>query len=363
MNREITKESKEAKKSKVMINVENGKVLNPDNAKQDMRAIEVMQFNEERVDLGEVVPLTEPLVIYVEPSSFCNLECTFCPQHISPGEIHKKNMSLETFKKMIDDIKAFPKKPKLMRFCGLGDSLFNKNFLEMAQYANEAKVVEKIELITNGLLFNDSLISHLPFVLDRIIISVEGLSNDDYMEFAKKKIDFKEFVSKVEKLGNVNGKCMLHVKIHNAAIGTEERKSFFYQTFGPICDQIFIENLVDLWPQVTSNLGVESGHRFDGGPLNKVKVCPQIFKSMQVNSDGRVIPCCIDWRGVNIIGDINNEKLSDVWNGSTLKKLRNVHLNGKRFEIDPCKGCTMNEYTEKDNLDSVADFLYDKINQ
>ena len=325
-------------------------------------AVKVMQFNKERIDLGSVSPLSTPLVIYVETSSFCNLKCTFCPQHISPDKIHKQNMSFDVFKKMINDLDQFPEKPELMRFCGLGDSLFNKNFLEMVKYAKQSNVVKKLELITNGVLLNDVLIAELPLYLDRIIISLEGLSEEDYLKFTNKKINFKKFVEKLDKLSKVDSHCVRHIKIHSASIKNDTQKKFFYDTFGNICDEIYIENLVDLWPQISSNLGVDLGHRFDSGILNKVKVCPQIFKSMQVNSDGRVIPCCIDWAGINIIGDINHESLKDVWVGSTLKKLRNIHLQGERFNIDPCKGCTMNEYSEKDNIDNMSDAIYKKIN-
>jgi radical SAM protein with 4Fe4S-binding SPASM domain len=321
-----------------------------------------MQYNEERKDLGAISPIGTPLVIYVEPSSFCNLSCTFCPQHISPDAIHKKNMSFDLFKKMIDDLKSFPEKPKLMRFCGLGDSLFNKKFLEMVKYAREQNVVEKLELITNGLLLNDKLIAELPLYLHRIIVSLNGLSSEDYVQFTNKKINFEEFVEKLSRLHKVESDCITHIKIHSASLKDESKKQFFYNTFGSICDEIYIENLVDLWPQMSSNLGVESGQRFDSGELNKVKVCPQIFKSMQVNSDGRVIPCCIDWAVVNVIGDITKEGVKDVWDGNTLKKLRNVHLQGKRFEIDPCKGCSMNEYSDKDNIDDMADVIYKKVN-
>mgnify|MGYP003324804349 CR=1 FL=1 len=124
---------------------------------------------------------------------------------------------------------------------------------------------------------------------------------------------------------------------------------------------MYIENLVNLWPEVESNLGLEAGHRFDGGNLNQVKVCPQIFKSMQINSDGRVIPCCIDWKGINIIGDVNKDSVSEIWHGDKLKQLRTKHLLGKRHDFSPCKGCTMNEYSDKDNLDLHADQILNKI--
>lgn len=319
------------------------------------------QFNEVRENLAEVIPLATPFVIYVEISSLCNLECKFCPQHISPEAILKKNMTFDIFKKMVDDINDFSIKPKLLRFCGLGDSLMNKDFISMVKYASDSQVAERLELITNGALLNDKYISELPKYLDRIIISIEGLSDEDYLNFTNRKINFDLLVKKISLLSKQKSKATVHTKIHNSAVMTQERKDYFFHLFRPIADEVYIENLVDLWPEIKSNLGIEAGHRFDSGEINSIKVCPQIFKSMQVNSDGRVIPCCIDWKGINIIGDISKTNLKDIWNGEPLKKLRIKHLLGLRDTFSPCKGCTMNEYSDKDNLDNYADIIINKI--
>ena len=116
------------------------------------------QFNfKNRIDLAENSPLSSPLVVYVEPSSFCNLECRFCPQHSGKGLFPKHNMEIDTFKKILEDIRNFEKKPNLMRFCGIGDPLFNKStplFIELVKSSN---VVERTELITNGILLNDEV--------------------------------------------------------------------------------------------------------------------------------------------------------------------------------------------------------------
>tara|TARA_B100000959_G_scaffold282635_1_gene349510 strand:+ start:172 stop:1164 length:993 start_codon:yes stop_codon:yes gene_type:complete len=320
------------------------------------------QFNYLRSDLAQSLPLESPYVIYIETSSFCNLECKFCPQHISPEHIVKDNMSVETFTKLINEIKNFKTKPKVMRFCGLGDPLFNKKFVNILKIAYESEAVEKLELISNGLLLNEKIIPSLAQYLDRIIISIEGLSSGDYQKFALRKVNYEKFLSNLKFLSEQKKKAKLHIKIHNSAVQTKDKQIKFFDIFSNIADEIYIENLVNLWPEITSNLGLESGHRFDGGDLNKVKVCPQIFKSMQINSDGRVIPCCIDWKGLNIIGDVKKKTLKEIWNGEKLKNLRNKHLEGKRHDFSPCKGCTMNEYSDKDNLDSSAKEIYNKIN-
>ena len=70
-----------------------------------------------------------------------------------------------------------------------------------------------IELVSNGVLLNDKLIAELPLYLDRIIISLEGLSEEDYVKFTNKKINFDEFVEKLGKLHAVESECVRHIKI------------------------------------------------------------------------------------------------------------------------------------------------------
>lgn len=321
------------------------------------------QFNYDgRLTLEDNLPLDSPLVVYVEPSSFCNLECTFCPQHTGRGEFPTFNMNLKTFQKTLDDISTFNTKPSLMRFCGIGDPLFNKEISEIIKMVSASNVVQRTEVITNGILLNDERINTFSEHLGRIIISVEGLSESDYSTFSLRKINFDKFVSNIKKFYETKErKCKIHVKIHNAAVITPERKKRFFEIFESISDEIFIENLVDLWPEKKSNLGVDAGHRFESSPPPEAKVCPQIFKSMQVNADGRVLPCCVDWKSMNVIGDIKKNSLKDIWHGGTLKELQKKHLLGERGTFSPCKGCKHNEFSEKDNLDEKAELIYEKM--
>jgi radical SAM protein with 4Fe4S-binding SPASM domain len=76
---------------------------------------------------------------------------------------------------------------------------------------------------------------------------------------------------------------------------------------------------------------------------------------MQVNHDGKIMPCCIDWKVQNVIGDANTSSLQDIWNGYKLYRLRINHLNGNRNSSPSCSGCSMNEESDIDNIDSSAD--------
>ena len=52
-----------------------------------MKARQTDQMNPERIPLQDGIPLETPLVIYIEPSGYCNLKCNFCFQREEEGLI------------------------------------------------------------------------------------------------------------------------------------------------------------------------------------------------------------------------------------------------------------------------------------
>lgn len=313
--------------------------------------------------LHKRIPLATPLVIYIEPSGYCNLRCQFCPHGIGNEKMFKKDlMSINLFKKSIDGLSIFPDKIKLLRICGNGEPLMNKNITKMLQYAQEKKIAEKIELVTNGLLLTIDLIKNLPRFLDRIIVSIEGLCAEDYQRISGANINFQSFLDKLAVLYTHKNKCKIHIKIHNKAVSTTYKKTMFFKIFRGFCDEIDIENLVPMWPQFKTFFSKKNKFRW-GGNVIKRRVCAQIFKGMQVQANGEVVPCCVDWNRVNMIGDINQNSLFEIWNGEKLKKLQIKHLIGDKSKIEPCKDCSMNDYCEIDNIDLHAKECLKRLKQ
>jgi len=316
-----------------------------------------------RISLSENIPLSTPLVIYVEVSSFCNLSCGFCPQHLSPNEVPKNKMDLERFEEMCKQIKKFPETPKLIRFCGIGDSLTNNDFVKMLELANDYNIGQKLQLITNGVLLQNKINQDIIYLLDQIVVSIEGLSDEDYLEFANRKVNFKRHLETLRHLCSIKDRrAKFNLKIHSGAVQSQERLDFFYKTFD-FADEIFVENLVNLWPELDSDMGINlnNKHRFLEKEAEKVVACPQIFKSLQVNANGVVVPCCIDWSAKNNLGKIDKKSLVDIWNSENLRDLRIKHLKGQRDTFLPCKDCTMNEFSEFDSIDSERESILKRI--
>ena len=190
-----------------------------------MKAKVLSQVHHERMVLWRKIPLRSPWVIYIEPSGYCNLKCRFCPHGKEERKLTNDIMTFEVFKKLIDDLTVFPDKVKLLRFCGNGEPLFNKNIIKMLRYARKRKVAEKIELVTNGLLISRLFIEELPQFLDRIIFSIEGLSLDDYQSVCQTKVDFGRLLRNLKLLFVRKKNCKVHIKIHSEAVASKSRET------------------------------------------------------------------------------------------------------------------------------------------
>jgi radical SAM protein with 4Fe4S-binding SPASM domain len=297
----------------------------------------------------------------VEPSGFCNFKCKFCPHWLDPDALIKDVMEIETFDKILSDIDKFPVNLKVLRFIGTGEPLLNKDLPLFAEKARKSGKIERLELTSNASLFDSAIARILCPYLDKIIVSIEGLSDSDYIEFAGTPIKFSKIVDNVKQLYDARGKCEVYVKIHSSAIRGESEKELFFDTFLPISDKAFVENLVDLWPETHSQLTSDGEARFGGSVISK-KVCAQIFKSMMVNANGDVVPCCVDFQRKLMIGNVKDQSLLSIWDSDTLRILRSEHLCFNKDKIEVCRDCSYNNYSDVDYLDPYVVEIMDRFN-
>ncbi len=296
-------------------------------------------------------------MLYIEPSGHCNFKCKFCPQSQHSDHIIKDNLSMGTVKKVVGELNGHNVKVKKIRFTGIGEPLVNPDIINILKYIREHHVTDCMELITNGNLLNESVCKELPQCLDIIRISIEGLSEKDYVEVTGSKVDFDTLVSKIKTLYSHRGTCRIYIKIHSNAAQTQVKAKMFFDIFGTICDEIGIENLSDIWPGFESELFSKNQkfrYSLDGAgfeaPVHR-EVCPQIFKSLQIYANGDVVPCCVDWERKLCIGNLNEKSLYEIWKGKELFDLRMKHLNLEKNMVSVCQDCVANDYMEVDNLD------------
>lgn len=313
-----------------------------------------------------VIPLSVPFVIFVDPSDLCNFTCKFCPS----GDIElmkkvgrsRKIMDFELYKKIIDDIREFEKPIKTLRLYKDGEPLLNPRFADMVRYAKEKKCAERIDTTTNAsLLTPERNLEIINAGLDRINISIVGVSANQYLKFCNYKIDFDELVENIRHFYENRKNCEIIIKINGDTI-SEDDKNKFYEIFGNMADGVYVEHIMSCWPEFELK-GVEVNREVGiyGQKIEEVQVCPYVFYSFSINSDGSASACFLDWSRKLIIGDVKSESIKNIWNGEKLLNYQKMFLMKKRKEHSVCGNCGQMSHGLPDDIDEHAEELLNKL--
>jgi len=329
----------------------------------DRRKIFMLPKAYPREALGDILPLPNPISMQVDPASLCNFKCTFCPTG-DPKLIKQSGraqvfMKLDLFGKIVADISKFERSLKVLKLFKDGEPMLNPHFIDMVKLAKAEPKIERVETTSNGSKlapdFNERLVAS---GIDRVVLSIEGVTAERYLSFARVRFDYDRFVESVRHLFSIRGGMKLHVKTVaqnlDYALG-EDRK--FFDTFGPISDGIYIENTVSSWPQFAVAGAVADDIDAYGRETVHKELCPYPFYSLSINADGIVSPCCVDWNRDLALGSVATESLLGIWNGAKLGALRKSHLNEGLGANPSCASCGQVHACTHDNLDGHKETL------
>ena len=117
--------------------------------------------------------------LYIEPTTRCNLNCKMCFRNTWFDE-KISQLSLDEVRHVID---TMPKSVETVFFGGQGEPLFHPDIVAMVAMA--ANTGADVELITNGTLLSEGMISALIDAgLSRIWVSIDDLSSDSSINAA-----------------------------------------------------------------------------------------------------------------------------------------------------------------------------------
>lgn len=309
---------------------------------------------EGRTRLETVIPLSTPYLVFLDPSDKCNFRCKFCPSGdkklLKQVRREPQIMPFGLYKKIIDDLCAMPEHIKTLRLYADGEPLLNPRFCDMVGYAKDTGRFGQIDTTTNGSRLNPWLSMQLVNSgLDKIFISVPTNYSfiywrnvEELYDFSRRRKDFK-----------------IYVKMIADGLDQKEKDKFMEQ-FGACSDYIFLEHYAPCWPgyespEVNQEVGIY------GQPIKEVQVCPYLFYSVKINSDGTVSICFLDWRHFYIIGDLNRQSFREIWEGPELHAYRYVHLSKLRSDMPSCKDCGQLSHGAPDSIDDYADELLRRL--
>lgn len=273
-----------------------------------------------------------PLSLNIESTNDCNFSCLMCPRRKTNRGFGK--ISLELYKKIIDQIAQRKKKLFTLTLIKDGEPLLHSQLPEMIAYAKEKNVAQRIEIFTNGSLLSEkSGRALIKSGLDVLYISLNATSSKTHQKITG-TTSYNKVVENLRKFMALKKEMKSEKPLVVAkTIAMEETR-----------DEI--PDFKKMWQNIADQVIASPGHNYGGGIIRpksfekKRYPCILPWYFMVVNFDGEATTCCANYlRNELIMGDLKKEKIRNIWQSEKYKKLRRDHLSGDLRDWPACSSC------------------------
>jgi radical SAM protein with 4Fe4S-binding SPASM domain len=232
-----------------------------------------------------------------------------------------------------------------------GEPYLHPEFLEMVRYASRKGIYTATS--TNAHFLKDDLAqATVKSGLDRLIISIDGTSQDTYQSY-RVGGSLEKVVEGAQNIIHWRKKLQLktpHVVFQFLVVKPNEHQipevHELAKSIG--ADQVVLKtaqiydykNGSPLIPD--QNKYSRYKKNFDGSYAIKnalLDECWKMWHSCVITWDGKVVPCCFDKDAHYTLGDLTKKSFSEIWEGEKYNQFR-ASLFQSRSEIEMCKNCT-----------------------
>jgi radical SAM protein with 4Fe4S-binding SPASM domain len=219
----------------------------------------------------------------------------------------------------------------------MGESLFHKEIGRFIRHAN-AQGLETV-LSSNATTLTEAKIEELIDAgLSWLYVSFDGASAATYERF-RKGARYEREKAKVETLLRMRdrrGSRFPRVLMSCLSLpGTRAEVEEFRSYWRPRVERVRIKP-ADAWDGSSARINeVVADMQQAVGP----SICGWPWQSVVVLWDGRVVPCCFDYDGKCVLGDLRRHSLAEIFNGAPTRELRRSLRAGRARDVELCRTC------------------------
>jgi radical SAM protein with 4Fe4S-binding SPASM domain len=289
-----------------------------------------------------------PISLSIEPTTSCNLRCPECPSGLRAFTRPTGMLQPDTFRKVIDELSETL---TYLTFYFQGEPYLHPQFLDMANYA-ASKGIYTATSTNAHFLKEEQARQTVASGLDRLIISIDGTTQESYESYRKggdlsKVIEgTREILRFKKELRSATPHVVFQFLVvrHN-----EHQVPGVYRLASELgVNQVVLktaqiydyENGSDLMPLNEKF----SRYRLTDNGKYTIKNdlqnnCWKMWNSCVITWDGKVVPCCFDKDAKYVLGNTNDSSFEEIWRGEAYQDFRKS-LFRSRSEIEICKNCT-----------------------
>lgn len=312
-----------------------------------------------------------PYIYEIEPTNHCPYKCIMCPRGL--GRMHRSAgfMKMDTFSSLV---KQFPVNQKLVRLHHFGEAVLHPEIDTMIRMVADVGLISVLSV--NPATLSSALIQKLiKSGIHIICFSLDALSDEGLLQIRGIKRSFKECWAIIEefiRISRESGVSVLKIIQMVRLKHNEDDREEFWKIKNKYPES-------DVYLYLTENYGFGDVNLIEkttpGGSAyisSGSKSCGAPFSEVSILWNGDVVLCCYDYDGFNIIGNVHEKSLSEIWHDIKVNEVRRLFRSGQSWKLPLCAGCFQapHNFSEKQDFtrkgyeeESVILNIFDKRNQ
>jgi len=282
---------------------------------------------------------SHPYLLIIDPCNYCNLRCPLCPTGLNDLGRPQAMLSFEHFQKYFDPFAPYLFEVYMHNW---GESLLNKQVYRMIEYAQRHNV--GANLSSNFVrVRSEELDQLLDCGLEYLVVSIDGASRESYAQY-RIGGDYDRVIENLSELLRrraARGQAtpvvewqfivMKHNE-HETAEAERLSKKLGVDLirFIPVGMPYEFKNrqeTADKWfPTTIAGRSASDHQELQYGQANKPSPCFYLYRSMVINPDGGVSPCCVVYRKNRDFAELNVERIEpmEIWNNPKYLSARSL---------------------------------------
>jgi len=189
-----------------------------------------------------------------------------------------------------------------------------------------------VSINTNGLLLTEDLSNFIvQSGVEAICISIDAVTKDTLQKSRGTRL-----------LEKIESNTLKLLQIRDSSDSSTPRIGVsFTEEFSNKHEK---EQFISKWIKTADFVRV--GKVFDGQTFDSITPteslrtpCPALYTTMAIQASGDVSICCLDAYSETNVGNIHSSSIKDIWNGSRLQEVRDMHERNDYSSLEICQNC------------------------
>jgi len=290
-----------------------------------------------------------PYHVEIEPTNICNLHCPLCSTGINAITREKRKLTLESFKKIIDEVKDTT---ILLALQNWGEPTLVKDLPKMIRYAADAGIWTHIATNFSVNHSDEWLEEFVKSGLGRLKIDLDGTTQEVYEKY-RIGGNLELLLKNLRRVIQIKKENGLKYPIVQARMIVTKKNEHQIEDFKKLSAELGVDEIELGNVQLNPNTAGEEWLPQDPNYVyetyrgkSRLYQCHWPWSGIVINSDGGVSPCAIIDDPNSDFGNVFEKSVREIWNNEYYVSARSTWTKDAKIDratiCNVCKNDTHN---------------------